>query len=472
MSETIGRYRITARLGEGRLGVVYKAYDPETQRPIALRVITQAAPEDLVLSKRFAALHGTLRAAAMLDHPNIAAVFDHGEADVARPACSTNGQSRVFYIANAWVDGESLASRLPAGTAVGPNLARRWLTQVLLALDHAHGRGVVHADLKPANVLVTAGDEIWLTDFGLYCGHAPGTSGDDSFLDTPSYLAPEQLCGDTVDARSDLFAAGVLLVQMVTGRPPFLGGAAAVMEQMLTRDPPLPSQLRPGLGTAFDGIVARALARRPEDRFVSAQEFLMAMNRATFEHAAPSAAEAAAGGRAAAVQPVSVSQADPIEGWKETAAGPLAAALAHAVGPIAQILVRNALANAASFDAACAELAAKIPEPKARQVFIAAADRSHPPRAAPEVLRAAQAPAEPQLSSESAAPSPSACIDRATLKLATARLSDDVGPMARIIVTRSASQAHSRAEFIRMLAAWIPTPLQQQRFMREFGVGE
>ncbi len=472
MSETIGRYRIVARLGRGRLGAVYQAFDPRLQRSVALRVIRWPAPDDPRRTQGFAALQSAVGAAAMLDHPNIAAVHEHGETELAAEGGSSDGQLRAFYIASALVDGESLASRLASGVPIGPGTARQWLTQILLALDHAHARGVVHADLKPANVLITADDEIRVTDFGLNCGDARGAGGSGSILENPEYLAPEQLLDEPVDARSDLYACGILLYQMLTGRQPFRGAAADVMEQILTRDPPPPSQLQGGLGTAFDDVVARALARRPERRLASADQFLLALNRTVPQRSSSADDEATERLPAAAGKPIGTPRAPSAEDWRVAAAAPLEAALATAVGPIARVLVRNALTGAATFEAACDDLAARITEPVARQAFVAAAQRSRAVRAIREDPHAAESPATPAAPGISPAPSPGGLIDQAMLQAATERLSDDVGPIARIIVDRSLVQAGSRAEFFRLLAAWIPTTRQRQEFLRQFGVGE
>jgi eukaryotic-like serine/threonine-protein kinase len=470
MPQTIGRYRIEARLGQGRLGAAYRAFDPEHQRQVALRVILWPSGDDAGRSESFTALQRAARAAATLDHPNIAAVYDHGEADIAAEADSTRGQRRVLYIASAWVDGGSLAGRLRAGTAIEPESACRWMTQVLLALDHAHARGVVHADLKPANVLFAAPDEICLTDFGLNCGSAAGASLGGSIFDAPAYLAPEQLLGAAVDARSDLFAAGVMLYQMLAGRQPFQGQSAAVMKQILAQDPPPASQLQPALGTAFDVVVARALARDPKRRFGSAEQFLLAMNRAIAQRA--SDADATVILPATATRPVGAPSAAAAADWKGAAAAPLETALADAVGPIARFLVRNALASATSLDAACADLAAQIPAPAARRQFSAAAGKLQAARGAAEDIHADASRAARHSTATPHAQMPNSVIDRPTLDLATERLGDAVGPMARILVDRAASLAESRPDFFRQLAEWIPAPRQRRAFLREFGIGE
>jgi hypothetical protein len=471
MSQSIGRYRIIARLGPGRLGVVYQAIDPEHQRPVALRVIRRPAPDDSRGSERFANLQRAARAAVTLDHPNIAATYDCGEADIAVEE-GTAGQVNAFFIASAMVDGQPLGSRLPAGTAVEPGAAFRWMTQILLALDHAHARGVVHANLKPGNVLITADDGIRLTDFGLSRGRGAGAGSGGSLLDAPMYLAPEQLLGDAVDARTDIFAAGILLYEMLAGHPPFAGGAAAITEQILARDPPPPSRLKPGLGTAFDGVVLRALARQPERRFASADQFLLALNRAMFQSAESRADATAAASPGAIVEPSETTVAAAVDGWRTTAVAPLEAALADAVGPIAPVLVRKALTGAATYDTACGELAAHIPDPSARQAFLSAAGERRHERAVEQARRATEPPIASRPAGDVPARSRGEPIDQKTLQLATASLSDEVGPMARIIVHRTAADAGSRTEFFRLLAAWIPSARKKQDFLRQFGVAD
>jgi len=475
MPETIGRYRIVARLSPGRLGAVYKAFDPAHQRHVALRVIRQPGPDDVRQRAGFELLRNAVRAAARLTHANVAAIHDHGETVVEVDAGAADPQTGVLFIASALVDGVSLAARLTDGMALDPGRAHRCMTQILLALDHAHDRDVVHADLKPANVLITASDEVRLTDFGLNCGYAAAGTKGDSILGTPEYLAPEQLLGDPVDARSDVFAAGALLYQMLTGRRPFQGDAAAVMEQILARDPTPPSRLQPGLGPTFDGVVARALARLPGQRFATAAEFLLALNRATFQRAASVVTREAAGLVAeppVIAEPIVAPTAATRDAWKAAAAEPLEAALADAVGPIARILVRNALAHAASFDAACAGLAAQVSVPALREVFVATAGRIRSASAVPEALREAQLHAAPQSLVDSPAHASGRLIDQATLDQAIDRLSDDVGPMARILADSAASRAKSRTAFFHLLAEWIPTPQQRDKFLREFGIGE
>lgn len=472
MSEAIGRYRILARLGPGRLGVVYRALDPQKQKPAALRLIRMPAPGEGPGDARQGDLLRAVRAAATLDHPNIAAVFDHGESDVTAEPGSSGGRARVLYIASALVEGQSLASRLAAGASIEPDRACRWLTQVLLALEHAHSRGVVHGDLKPANVFITAAEEIRLTDFGLSGADRPSSSGDVSTFDSPAFLAPEQLLGDPIDPRTDLFAAGVLLYQMLVGRPPYLGAAAEVIEQKLARDAPLPSQVQPSLGTAFDDVVSRALARRPEQRLASANQFLMALNRAVFKRAAPAGAAASTPSMDARSAPAVTPQTAPADAWKAQAAAPLEAALADAIGPFARVLVRKALDKATTFEAVLEDLAGQIPEPKQQQAFLAVAGRARPQRVAHPAPEQADTQASSRRTGASPPPPSGGVVDQATLQLAAASLSDAIGPMARVIVSRAAAEAGSRTEFFLLLAKSIQAPMERKEFLRQFGVSD
>ncbi|MDH5539839.1 MAG: serine/threonine protein kinase [Rhizobacter sp.] len=474
MSKTIGRFQIIARLDRGRLGAVFRAFDPEQQRQVALRLVRRPSPADARQQESFVALQGALRAAVTLDHPGIAAVYEHGETEFATEAGSTGAAAtQVLYIASALVDGTPLAFRLSGGRCLPPGPACQWLTQILLALDHAHGLGVVHGSLDPANVLITAADEVRLTDFGLGSCLSAGTAPGGSRLDTPAYLAPEQLLGEAVDARSDLFAAGVLLYRMLVGRQPFEGGAAEVMQQILAQDAPPPSRSLPNLGTAFDGVVAQALARRPDRRFASADQFLLALNRAMVQHAAAQQEDATAILPAEAIKPIVLpGPVAPAVDWKQAAAPQLEAALIDVVGPVSRAMVRRALANAGDFDSVCADLAGQIREPVARQAFVAAAQQAKaacPAQAFPEPTES-RAPDPPTRDSLQA--TPSSLVDPETLQMVTDRLSEDVGPMARIIVDRSVAATGSRAEFFRLLAKWIPTEQGQQDFLRDFRVGE
>ncbi|HEY4038899.1 MAG TPA: serine/threonine-protein kinase [Burkholderiaceae bacterium] len=281
MTRQIGRYRILGSLGIGRLGRMYRALDAGSGRPVALRVVPVPAADDARGQAGLRTLQAAVRAAAQLENPHIAAIFEEGLA--ASDDLSTG--PNVYITASTLVEGSTLAVKLQSNARPDEDVAQRWLTQMLLALDHAHARGIVHGDLKPANVLVGANNNIVITDFGLKSSNIYDLTEVGVAVTTPDYVSPEQLLGEMPTTQSDLYSAGVMFYQMLTGQRPFQGGAATVMQQMLTEKAPAPSTVVPALGTAYDGIAARSIARRPQKRIASAGQFLQELNRASFQRA-------------------------------------------------------------------------------------------------------------------------------------------------------------------------------------------
>ena len=268
--QTIAGYRIEGRVGAGGMGVVYRAVDVELGRLVALKVI---APQ-LARDERFRELFKSeSRKAAALEHPNILPVYRSGEED---------GQ---LYIAMRFVDGVTMQAlidqrgRLPLGTTV------RIVSQVADALDAAHAHGLVHRDVKPGNVLIADGngvDRVSLTDFGLAVPVADDrASGDGRQVGTPAYLSPEQIRGEPVDGRTDVYGLGCLLFHALTGRVPFASsGLEATMTSHLAEAPPRPSELVPGLPAKLDDVVQTAMAKRPKDRFATAGQLAEAARAA------------------------------------------------------------------------------------------------------------------------------------------------------------------------------------------------
>ncbi len=256
----IAGYRIEGRAGAGGMGVVYRAVNVELGRLVAVKVIAPALAGDDAFRDRF---RSESRRAAALEHPNVLPVYRSGEEDGS------------LYIAMRYVDGPSLQElidrrgRLPVGAAV------RVVSQVADALDAAHAHGLVHRDVKPGNVLISEADgeeRVSLADFGLAVPVARRVAGGDGrHAGTPAYLAPEQIRGDPVDARTDVYSLGCLLFHALTGRVPFVAeGVQATMAAHLVEPPPRPSELVPGLPAGLDEVVGRAMAKRPEDRFAGA----------------------------------------------------------------------------------------------------------------------------------------------------------------------------------------------------------
>ena len=251
--------RIEAVAGSGGMGVVYRATQLPLGRRVALKVVAPERATDRTFRVRF---ERESRIAASIDHPNVIPVYAAGEE-----------QGRLYLVMR-WVEGTDLQALIARSGALAPGRAAAIVAQVAAGLDAAHAAGLVHRDVKPANVLLAAGasGHVYLSDFGLTLELAADarltTSGE--WVGTADFMAPEQFEGATVDARTDVYALGCLLYAVLTGGAPFRRPTiAATMLAHLGDPPPRPSAAA-GVPPAFDAIVARALAKRPEDRYPSA----------------------------------------------------------------------------------------------------------------------------------------------------------------------------------------------------------
>ncbi len=260
--QTLGRYEIVETLGRGAAGVVYLAQDPALGRLVALKTLDRAAGgEAETLSHLREA-----RAAGSLDHPNIVTVYDVAAAG-ERP-----------FIAMEFVQGTDLKELLRPRQPLPHDFVLQLVEQVASALDHAHGRGIVHRDVKPGNILITDDERVKLADFGIADTHGD-RAGDR--LGTPHYVAPEQLKGQPVDRRADVFSLGVVVYEMLTGRRPF---EAPQLEEVVRRlaDEPFtpPAEHGVQLPVAVEDVLARALAKDPTDRFATAGKLSAALAEA------------------------------------------------------------------------------------------------------------------------------------------------------------------------------------------------
>ena len=264
-SEVSG-YRIESLLGEGATGAVYLARDAEG-RAVALKVLDPAVAADARFRERFLR---ESRVAALLEHPNLVPVLDAGE------------DGGLLYIAMEWVEGVDLRSLLRREGPLEPERAVALVADVAAALDVAHAAGLVHRDVKPANILV-AGDQARLCDFGLakHTATAESLTGERMLVGTVAYIAPEQIEGAGVDGRSDVYSLGCVLHECLTGEPPFdRGSELAVLYAHLNEPPPRPSASRKELPPALDEVVAAALAKAPAERPQSGGELASAARAA------------------------------------------------------------------------------------------------------------------------------------------------------------------------------------------------
>ena len=258
-----GRYRVERRLARGGMATVYEALDMRLDRTVALKIMHPGLAEDANFVSRFVR---EAKSAARLTDPHVVAVFDQGE------------DGDVVYLAMEYVPGRTVRDVLKEHGRLSPEQALTIMDPVLQALEAAHRAGFVHRDVKPENVLLTDDGRVKVADFGLARAISAATSTaatQGMLIGTVAYLSPEQVERGIADARSDVYGAGILLYEMLTGAVPFAGETPlAVAYQHVNAAVPTPSTVRPGISPAVDGIVARATARDAGDRYQDAAGFL------------------------------------------------------------------------------------------------------------------------------------------------------------------------------------------------------
>jgi eukaryotic-like serine/threonine-protein kinase len=278
-----GRYRLISKLGSGGMADVWLADDQMLDRRVALKFLHERFAQDAQFVERF---RREAQAAAGLQHPNIVGVYDRGE---------TDGR---HWIAMEYVDGASLADLIDRGLSVGE--AVEIVRQILAGVRFAHARGIVHRDLKPQNVLVDAEGRARVADFGIARAGVSEITATGSVLGTAQYLSPEQAQGLEVTAAADLYSIGVILYEALTGRVPFEADSpVAVALKQVSEQPRRPSEVNPRVPLALDGVVLKALAKDPQNRYASADEFLRALDAAEVDPASSGISDTASWGAGA-----------------------------------------------------------------------------------------------------------------------------------------------------------------------------
>ena len=280
--QKIGKYDIVAPLGQGAMGVVYKAFDPMIKRFVALKTInlgfTEPPGDDT--AQRF---HREAQAAGNLNHQNIVGIYEYGE-DAGRA-----------FIAMQYVEGQTLGDLFKQNHRFALADIQLILTSVLAALDYSHGMGVIHRDIKPGNIMLDNTGTVKVMDFGIARIESSDLTQTGTILGTPGYMSPEQLLGETIDLRSDLYSAGIVLYELLTGERAFSGSTfASVIYKVIHSDLSPPSRLKPTVPDSLDALVAKAYAKKAEDRYQTAGEFSAALAHA-FATRARTEAQADAG---------------------------------------------------------------------------------------------------------------------------------------------------------------------------------
>ncbi len=390
----IGKYQILQTLGVGGMGVVYLGFDPVIERKVAIKTIRKDLLGNAATAEATARFRREAMAAGKLSHPGIVGVFDYGE------------DEQVAFIVMEFAPGKDLF-HYAAGRALPLPEVGSLMTQLLAALGHAHAAGVVHRDIKPSNLLLS--DRLKITDFGIARVENSQLTQVGVSMGTPAYMAPEQFMGIGVDQRVDLFAAGVIFFELLTGRQPFEGTSLEELSYKICHtEPPRPSSLRWGLPAGVDAVTAIALAKDKDARFQNASAFAHALTAALegrpLDFQTPASLRAFGSAATIASQPPQPGAPHPSPPYAGTpnpsAPPPVAAvvgtppssrvsappastaqissdhiarvtqALATHVGPIAKVMVKKAVAEAGSYQDLCDRLSQRLGTDAERTRFL------------------------------------------------------------------------------------------------------
>ena len=441
----VGKYRLDQVIGRGAIGVVYKGYDEQIDRPLAIKTLRPEILENLSendeLLRRFAT---EARSAARCLHPNIVTVFDFVEHDGAP------------YIIMEYVNAGTLENVIRRGTLLPIRQVGEIMAQLLFALGYAHSKGVIHRDVKPANILCPLAASIKVSDFGVAHVEALDLTKPGGIpIGTPNYMAPERFLGRPADIRADLFSAGVILFQMLTGAKPFVATDLPELMRKLMNDQPASIRTyRPELWPEIDAVVQRALARNPEDRFQTADEFVVALNISI--EMRPSAD----------VPPLDLTELSHMPGKEQPAPtkehlnqtmaevltpgtiDALGRSLAHSLGPIGHLLVKQASHETMDVDTFLEFLVGKIRTEAEATTFR---------KTAQQMLRDDKGFKIAQME---------AVISQTEIRAVTEVLLPLIGPVAPMLVARQAEKSVGRDDFYRRLSDFIPNERDRASFLK------
>ncbi len=464
----LGKYQITEVLGEGAMGVVYKGFDPDIRRTVALKTIRQQLGEGsefgATVAGRFV---NEAQAGGRLSHPGIVAVYEFGE------------DAGVRYIAMEYVEGQSLSRYASSGVRFTDTDIPGIMTQLLDAIEHAHRQGVWHRDIKPANVIMTRAGRLKVADFGIARIDGGGLTQVTMLIGTPGYMAPEQFLGRTIDHRVDIYAAGVVLYLLLTGHLPFSGPSDALMYKVVHEQPVPPSEVEgAGRPRFYDALIATALAKDPNQRFPSAAAFKDALVRAVGQPidedawdktiiaartpSAPSPVRVAGTGSAAGSGASAPSGASPVPGWDRAVLTQAESSLAKFVGPLASVLVRRAARECADVPTLYNKLADQITSATARAAFLG---HTIGTRSVPSAILQTSTGGKPQQTQGAAQVGEP--VGATLIAQATRALAQQVGPIASTIVKRAAAKSLRRDAFFQALAAAVEDPARREKLLAD-----
>jgi serine/threonine-protein kinase len=470
----LGKYAITEVLGRGAMGVVYKGFDPHIRRIVALKTIRKDLVDDDQEANLLARFRNEAQAAGRLSHPGIVGVYEWGEL------------GEVAYLAMEYVEGNSLREYFVRGTRFDSRDAVSVMVQLLDALQHAHDQGVWHRDIKPANIIIMSSGKLKIADFGIARIDSSNLTQIGAIMGTPGYMSPEQYSGANVDWRADIFSAGVVMYQLLTGVRPFTGAQESIAYKVCHEQPPLPSEADPGRCSAqFDAVVMMALAKKPPERFQDARAFRDALLEAHAGPASPTLSEetilnepvrpsvqadpsqpsrpsqpsASAGSNPGT--PQSSGQTAPPTGWDAATLKQVEQQLMRLVGPVGKVMVRRGAAQTTDLDRLYRMLAENLADPQERSAFLAGRTQT----------AAANTPSVPgaAAAAQAAGTGLTVALTAEVIEQATKRLSAYLGPIAKVVAKKAAAQAGSRRQFHLLLAESLASPAERAQFLRDVG---
>jgi serine/threonine protein kinase len=438
----IGKYQILGVLGQGGMGVVYKALDPSIGREVAIKTIHKHLLTSSTGANQIVRFTREAQAAGRFLHRNIVTIFEYGE------------HEGTPYLVMEFVEGRELKEIIAEKGKLSPAEAVDIFSQVCSGLEHAHQKGIVHRDLKPANIFMLPDGTAKIADFGIARIQNAEITGEGEVLGTPYYMSPEQLMAKKIDGRSDLFSLAVVLYEALTGQRPFMGEAIPeIMIKILTESPRLPTSINPAVPLAFNSFLSQALEKEPEKRFQSASEFAEALQQ-THKGKAPS--------RAAAVASGSIAEVALSGSFDPAALIAIETALTRRLGPIAKVMLKRKAGAAVSLKALIETLSAEIPNESDRGKFIAelstlkaSADRSEVDLRLLSTSKLSAVAADGSV----------AGFDAEFLMKLEAALTTYLGPMAKLIIKRSASLSSSKEDLCNTLSQQIVNLDDRKKFL-------
>jgi serine/threonine protein kinase len=476
--QQLGKYTISEVLGKGAMGVVYKGFDPHIRRTVALKTIRKELIDDDQAATLLARFRNEAQAAGRLSHPGIVGVYEWGEV------------GDLVFLAMEYVAGNSLREYFNRGTHFEGYDAVSVMAQLLDALQYAHEQGVWHRDIKPANIIIMNNGKLKIADFGIARIETSNLTQTGAIMGTPGYMAPEQYSGPAVDWRADLFSAGVVMYQLLTGARPFTGSPESIAYKICHVEPVLPSEADPGrCTTQFDAVAMKALAKNPAERYQDAHSFRAAVLGAFAAPVSPVLSEETIinelirpSGRQDPSQPSIPSSPSPSSspsyptpsqpttksvpppGWDAGVLRQVEQQLSRILGPVGKVMVRRGAASTTDIDRLYRLLAENLTNPAERSAFLAGRQQLQG-AAAHETGMGTLAPGS--------GPGPrtglTVLLTADAIEQATRRLAADLGPIAKAVAKKAATQATSRRHFHQLLAEKLADPAERARFLHDVG---